>query len=162
MRKLLAIDDQSILSQLILPAHAPTTTETMYMGISLHHSVIRSLSITRTVRKSCLAKQLIYCRWFSQFPWNSFLCVSLQPLYSLQNLLPRRLLVTWATLAFILVVMSPASHANTHGDCTLDELKEKARSACDHLSEKLGNDTRDPFHKGRDSLGYHFSHGKFT
>lgn len=64
MRKLLAIDDQSILSQLILPAHAPTTTETMYMGISLHHSVIRSLSITRTVRKSCLAKQLIYCRWF--------------------------------------------------------------------------------------------------
>lgn len=118
------------------------------------------LSITRTVRKSCLAKQLIYCRWFSQFPWNSFLRVSLQPFYSLQNLLPHRLLVTWATLAFLLVVITPQSHA--HGDCTLDELKEKARSACDHLSEKLGNDTRDPFHKGRDSLGYHLSHGKFS
>lgn len=74
---------------------------------------------------------------------------------SLQNLLPRRILVTWAT---VLVVMAQASQANKHSQCTLDILKETAKNACDHLSDKIRNDLRDPFHRGKESLGFHANH----
>lgn len=89
---------------------------------------------------------------FSQYTFKIF-CLRL----SLQNLLPRRILVTWAT---VLVVMAQASQANKHSQCTLDILKETAKNACDHLSDKIRNDVRDPFHRGKESLGFHANHGK--
>lgn len=74
-----------------------------------------------------------------------------------QSAVPCRIIVPLVLFSMAVVLRTANAHQNAA--CTLESLKDIAKNACDHLSDKF-NETHDPFHRGRDSLGFHLSHGK--
>lgn len=57
----------------------------------------------------------------------------------------------------VFLIHAAAAHDDM-GTCTLQDMKDIARSACDHLSDKINNITLvDPFQKRLSDLGRHLT-----